>query len=69
MREERGMEELVFSVPKQVYEAVLYCNIHCELRGTSVVFGYCVMQMVPYIRLSCTPDDMTHPTKTVHGLD
>ena len=34
--ERRGMEELAFSVPKQVYEPVLYCNIHCELRGTSV---------------------------------
>ena len=34
--ERRGMEELAFPVPEQVYEPVLYCNIHCELRGTSV---------------------------------
>ena len=32
--ERRGMEELAFSVRKQVYEPVLNCNIYCELRGT-----------------------------------
>ena len=26
------MEELTFSVPQKLYEPVLYCNIHSELR-------------------------------------
>ena len=58
--ERRGMEELAFSVPNQVNEPVLYCNIHCELRRTSVMRH--VMKII-LIEMTCDEecsDDCTH---------